>query len=285
MRLWDRLRTWGDDEARSAQTYRRLAESAELECDGQAALLRQPDLRFALDWQKFQQPNAAWAARYRAGFDAMLDFLQRSPRAFDVKTRAHRAQRAEQTRLLERQRRWRNGLFVMLPLIVALAAVSVTALYYWRDPDAEPARSAAVVAKTRAESAQADAKREAAEARAAQTAVAAAQRRLADVETAERNTPELRPAIQQAQQAQQAVQNKALVYMQYADSNQKDMMMRLAAQLGKVGFSAPGSERVSVAPRRLELRYFRRDDVTGATEPAELLKCWNFGSLVFNCVN
>lgn len=274
MRVWERLRTWGDEEARSAQTFRRLAEGAELERAGEAALLRQPDLQFALDWLQRRQPNAAWAARYRGGFDAMLDFLQRSQSAYDAELRAEAAQHEQQAQLQQRQRRWRNVLFVMLPVFVLLLGVSATALYYWRD---------AVAARTRAEAAEVDAKREAAvakealaQARAAQSEAAAVQRQLT---VAERSAPELRAAVEQAQQAQQAVQNKSLVYLQYADAGQKEMMTRLAAQLGKAGYAAPGSERVSAVPSRMELRYFRRDDAAAVAALAELLKRWNFGSL------
>jgi hypothetical protein len=91
-----------------------------------------------------------------------------------------------------------------------------------------------------------------------------------------RATPALGSAIAKAQQA---VQSKSLVYLQYADPSQKAMMARLAAQLDRAGYAAPGSELVRVAPARPDLRYFRKDDADDAVTLAELLTRWNFGPL------
>ncbi|WP_263350502.1 nSTAND1 domain-containing NTPase [Acidicapsa acidisoli] len=83
MRVWERLKRWADEEAQSASTYRRLAESAELFAAGKEALLRNPGLQAALDWQYSQTPNAAWAQLYRAGFDKAIEFLKKSKDARD----------------------------------------------------------------------------------------------------------------------------------------------------------------------------------------------------------
>jgi len=89
MRTWDRLRDWSDEEARSSQTYRRLAETAELNqmVPKRAELLIQPELKFVIDWRETQKPGAAWAERYHAGFERALDFLKRSEEAFQKKRR------------------------------------------------------------------------------------------------------------------------------------------------------------------------------------------------------
>ena len=116
MRVWDRLRTWGDEEAQSAQTYRRLAEIAELNRAGSAGLLRQPDLQCAVNWQRRQQPNAAWAARYRPGFDATTEFLAKSAQAYQDKRRKDEG----------RARQWR---WLAVSLIGGLAAVAAVPLH------------------------------------------------------------------------------------------------------------------------------------------------------------
>src|SRR4029077_4017333 len=52
MRVWERLKKWADEEARSARMYRRLAETATLHTAGGAGLWGDPDLQLALDWQR-----------------------------------------------------------------------------------------------------------------------------------------------------------------------------------------------------------------------------------------
>ena len=97
MRVWERLKQWADQEAQSASTYRRLAESAELYASGKEALLRNPGLQAALDWQYSETPNAAWAQMYRGGFENAIQFLEASKQSLDM-------ERAES----EFQRRYRR---------------------------------------------------------------------------------------------------------------------------------------------------------------------------------
>ena len=97
MRTWERLKQWADEEAQSAGTYRRLAESAELYASGKEALLRNPALQAALDWQYSETPNAFWAQMYRSGFDNAVKFLEASKQSWDL-------ERAES----EFQRRYRR---------------------------------------------------------------------------------------------------------------------------------------------------------------------------------
>lgn len=285
MRVWDRLRAWADEEAQSAQTYRRLTEIAELELAGSAGLLRQPDLQFAIDWQRRQQPNAAWAGRYRAGFETMRDFLQRSESAFESDLRAEAAQREQQAQVAREQRRARLIKLWSLPVIALLG--SVTLLMFYLAQEAVSARTIATQEATAARLAQADAVREAtvanearqqaeeALAEARRTSNAAKEQTQLYAEVALK-APELRNAIAQAQQE---VQSKSLVYLQFADSSQEAMIERLRRQLNKDGYTAPGSEQVKVVPSRLELRYFRKEDADDAAALADLLKRWNLGSL------
>ncbi len=78
MRVWDRLKTWADQEAQSAQIYSRLAETAVLHGVGQAGLWQDPDLQVALKWHEQNQPNEVWARRYHPEFTRALDFLKKS---------------------------------------------------------------------------------------------------------------------------------------------------------------------------------------------------------------
>jgi hypothetical protein len=94
MRAWMRLRGWAAEEARSAQMYRRLAESAELHAEGKSGLWRDPDLQLALDWQARTKPNRAWADQSRPGFEEAERFLEASRAERDAERRraAHKRQ-------------------------------------------------------------------------------------------------------------------------------------------------------------------------------------------------
>jgi formylglycine-generating enzyme required for sulfatase activity len=98
MRLWKRLDRWADEEAQSARTYCRLAETAAEHAAGNASLWRGPELQRALDWREKIQPNEAWALRCHPGFPfaAAMDFLTRSSEARD-------AERAERERTHQRE--------------------------------------------------------------------------------------------------------------------------------------------------------------------------------------
>jgi|GEM_PF-1936158 len=263
MRVWDRLRAWGDEEARSAQTYRRLAETAELEREGRAGLLRQPDLQVALDWRGREQPNEAWASRYRAGFETTMAFLQRSQQAFDDELRDAAARRAEQAKLVEDQRRTRRLLWVTLPVtLVLLAAVAASWLLYL---DARHEAARARQAEREAHESQTIAQAKESEARRATDSQKA---QTEEIDKALRDKPQLRQAIEQA------VQSKRLVYLQYPDGEQKAMVERIRERLEQSGYSAPGSEKVRAMPSNAELRYFRSEDKEKAVELVEQFARW-----------
>jgi WD40 repeat protein len=78
IRQWQRLSDWVEAEAASADTYRRLVETARLWKDRRAALWGTPDLENALAWREKQQPNPAWAQRYGGDFDLAKEFLDAS---------------------------------------------------------------------------------------------------------------------------------------------------------------------------------------------------------------
>ena len=133
MRVWRRLNTWADEEARSARMYRRVADTAALHAAGSASLWRDPDLQLALNWRDQTQPSEAWALRYHPGFALGMAFLTESTRARD----AERAERdREASEKLERQRekaerdqrdlrrfRIAAGLFLVLTVAAIGAAI------------------------------------------------------------------------------------------------------------------------------------------------------------------
>lgn len=80
MRIWTRLQQWIDEEAQSAQVYRRLAEAAFLYARHRTALWRDPDVSIAREWRNATQPNQSWAERYAPGFANAMQFLNASLR-------------------------------------------------------------------------------------------------------------------------------------------------------------------------------------------------------------
>jgi len=119
MRVWRRLDAWADEEAQSAQTYRRLTETAALHAKGEAGLWRDPDLQLALNWRDANQPNETWASRYRAGFASAMDFLSQSSQAREFTNR--------------RNRRNRNLLIGSLAVAVVAALVAILASLQTRE--------------------------------------------------------------------------------------------------------------------------------------------------------
>jgi energy-coupling factor transporter ATP-binding protein EcfA2 len=97
MRVWERLIKWADEEAQSARTYRRVADTAELHAAGNANLWRDPELQLALNWRDKNQPNETWASRYHPGFARAMQFLTESSEARDAE-RAERAQQRQRDR-------------------------------------------------------------------------------------------------------------------------------------------------------------------------------------------
>jgi TPR repeat protein/uncharacterized RDD family membrane protein YckC len=85
MRVWERLRDWAEDEARSARRYRRLAETAAREKKGKTGLWRNPELQLALDWKEEQAPTPAWASLYGGDFESAIAFLEKSRSERDYK--------------------------------------------------------------------------------------------------------------------------------------------------------------------------------------------------------
>ncbi len=91
MRLWTPLIVWVEEEARSAEQYRRLSTAATLHAERHAALWRNPDLQIAENWRAKTEPNAAWAKHVdpRLDFEQTMAFLDAS--VARARTRAGRS--------------------------------------------------------------------------------------------------------------------------------------------------------------------------------------------------
>ena len=84
MRVWDKLKTWVEDEAAAVKMYTRLADSAELYDQGKTSLWGPPDLQLAINWREKQQPNLAWASRYNPAFERTMVYLKTSEEEYNA---------------------------------------------------------------------------------------------------------------------------------------------------------------------------------------------------------
>jgi len=178
IRQWDSLRSWVDEEATNADIYRRLAETAAKHTPAEPRFYRDAELQEAIDWHRHQKPTAAWAQRYRPGFQPALDFLResrllriqehRERRRIRIEREQERAERgrllrkmaeqeqenaklaqqkAEQDRRARRTaRNWSLGLGVLAVLMLLLAGYA-----FQKTRIAEEAEQAATVAAKQAE--------------------------------------------------------------------------------------------------------------------------------------
>lgn len=78
MRVWDKLKSWVEDESNAAKMYTRLAESAEQFHQGKTGLWGPPDLQLAVNWREKQKPNLNWAVRYNPAFERTMVYLKTS---------------------------------------------------------------------------------------------------------------------------------------------------------------------------------------------------------------
>ncbi len=129
MRVWGRLKIWGEAEARSAQMYRRLRDWALRWDKGDADLWRGPDLASAIAWRNREAPRPQWAERYgsRDEFQLAMKFLDASEQAQRAEVATVEMKRQRQ---LRRARRWAWGSgLVTLTLLVSIFGYLVA--YHW----------------------------------------------------------------------------------------------------------------------------------------------------------
>ncbi|MGH8582635.1 MAG: tetratricopeptide repeat protein, partial [Gammaproteobacteria bacterium] len=122
IRQWETLKTWVIDEAKSAETYLRLEETARLYRAKNADPYRGLDLQGALEWRKTERPTDAWAKRYGAqgketeAFEGAIAFLGESARNWDK-------EQASQERRRRKGRIWAGIMFVVVVTIAVYSGV------------------------------------------------------------------------------------------------------------------------------------------------------------------
>jgi hypothetical protein len=119
---WDKLSKWVNEEAESARTYKRLADTAILKERGAEDFYRGPALQLALKWREENTPNAAWARRYHPEYTKAITFLDDSLK--DTQKR----EKAEQERAARELRRTRTyniilGILVVMSLTLGVIAI------------------------------------------------------------------------------------------------------------------------------------------------------------------
>ncbi len=143
MRIWQRLKNWVDEEAESANMYRRLSDAAAMYQVGKTGLWRPPDLQLALNWQMKQKPTRTWAKRYNPAFERAIVFLETSKGAYENE---QRSKELLQKRMLNRTR------YVAIILgILAVIAILFFVFGWIKKVDADRQREIAELNKEEAE--------------------------------------------------------------------------------------------------------------------------------------
>jgi WD40 repeat protein/energy-coupling factor transporter ATP-binding protein EcfA2 len=118
MRIWDKLKSWVDEEFSSVQMYLRLAEASSQYQVGKTGLWRPPDLQLALNWRKTQKPTLAWAKKYNPAFEKVIVFLDASEKKY---------QQEEQNKVrLQRMELNRTRKFAVTALFAAVAFLFIS---------------------------------------------------------------------------------------------------------------------------------------------------------------
>jgi hypothetical protein len=95
---WDKLRAWVNEEAESAGTYKRLADTAILKELGKEDFYRGPALQLALKWRDDNAPNPAWARRYHPEYSKANSFLNDSLKDTQKREKAEKDRAARELR-------------------------------------------------------------------------------------------------------------------------------------------------------------------------------------------
>lgn len=167
IRGWERLRKWVNQEARSAQIYRRLAETAALHREGSAGLWHDPDLALALKWRDENRPNAVWAQHYNPDFDGAMSFLTASKDEREAEVAAkelHRRREIRRTRMFSAV----LGIAFLISLGFGAFAFDARTKAYAAANEALEQRNHALLARKEADDSRRTAEEKAREAEAAQ---------------------------------------------------------------------------------------------------------------------
>jgi WD40 repeat protein len=125
MRIWDKLKSWVEEEFSSGQMYLRLSEASSLYQLGKTGLWRPPDLHLALNWKKTQKPTLTWAKRYNPAFEKVMVFLDASEKKY-IQEEQNKVRL--QRRAINRTRRFAAVSAVIAVLVLALLFIVYNSL-------------------------------------------------------------------------------------------------------------------------------------------------------------
>lgn len=129
IRNWLRLNAWVDEEAVSANEYRRLADTAERYEQGRESFLSGNGLQTALAWREKQAPTQPWAQRYYGPFD---EAAQRHYGEFGVVMEfLDGSRRARRLSLL--RSRLINGALLLILTLICIGALVILNLRHQRN--------------------------------------------------------------------------------------------------------------------------------------------------------
>lgn len=137
VQLWERLRTWAQEEIESAKLYKEIAKSSADYQAGRTGLLVPPELQLALKWQKENKPTLAWAQRYDMFFERAISYLDYSKDQyeFEFKSREKRQQQDLQ----------RNRILAVIGITLAVIAIIASIYFNLLMNDASQARKEAEI--------------------------------------------------------------------------------------------------------------------------------------------
>lgn len=129
IRQWQKLSDWVKAEADSADTYRRLVDTAQSWKAGKAALWGTPDLENALDWREKQRPNPEWAQRYGGDFDLAMEFVDASKD--DQEAERQQEEKERQEKLHRTRQLLRKTQMLLIGAVFGLIVTLALAGWVW----------------------------------------------------------------------------------------------------------------------------------------------------------
>ncbi|MBU2912483.1 High-affnity carbon uptake protein Hat/HatR [Reichenbachiella agariperforans] len=240
MRIWTRLKSWLDEESRSAEMYLKLSESAERFQLGRAGLWKMPDLQLALNWEEENKPTLVWGQRYEPAFERTMVFLETSKKAYETEQR--------NKELLQKRALQRSRLVAVVLGVAMLICIFFVVLAQIRAGEANKQKAQAeanlqlaAIAQKKAEEQEQKATEKATEARKqtrlAQEAAELAkieqqkaeeQKRLADVQRQRAEAAQVR-ANENAEEAKRSAEQAKIAELAAAKSAEVANEQRLAA--------------------------------------------------------
>ena len=125
IRQWQRMKEWVEQEAQSADTYRRLEQTALLQQNKRAGYLQGLEFHSAIQWKKLAKPSMAWASRYGQNYGLAMRFLETS----------------------EKREKLKNGGKILLIVLIVVTASMMTYLKIQADIERSKAGSMRLLAE------------------------------------------------------------------------------------------------------------------------------------------